>query len=112
MPRTDEFYWRQEFSAILSYLQTHVATTNIEELAAHFHYSRRQINRIIQTCMGMSCKDLTGKLRMERAMTLLRKGDLTQSKVAEQLGYASVSSFHRAFTNYYGVTPGDIQQDG
>lgn len=108
LPRTEDFYWRQEFSAILSYLQTHFAATTIEELAAHFHYSRRQINRIIQSCMGMSYKELTQKLRMERAQTLLRQGNLTLSEIALQLGYSSASSFHRAFTRYYGFPPGEL----
>lgn len=109
LPRTEEFYWRQEFSALLSYLQTNFATTTIEGLAEHFHYSRRQINRIIQSCMGMSYKELSQKLRMERSQVLLRQGTMTLSEVAQEVGYSSASSFHRAFTRYYDFPPGDIE---
>ena len=108
LPRTKDFYWKQVFSAILSYVQTNFATAGIEDVAAHFHYSRRQINRIIQSCMDMSYKELTIKLRMEHAQTLIRQRTMTLSEIALMLGYSSASSFHRAFTRYYGFSPGDM----
>lgn len=58
--------------------------------------------------MGMSYKELTQKLRIERAQTLLRQGAMTLSEIALQLGYSSASSFHRAFTRYYGFPPGEL----
>ncbi len=105
LPRTEGFFWRHEFSAILSYLQTHFATTSVEEMAEHFHYSRRQINRIVRSCLDLSYQELVLKLKMEHARKLLKTEDLPISEIAQQLGYSSVPSFYRAYTKYYGVTP-------
>lgn len=106
LPRTDEFYWKHEFSAILNFIQTYFATASIEDVADHFHYSRRQISRIIQNCMGMSYSDLILKLRMEKAAKLILQKNISIDAVAATVGYSTLSSFYRAFTKYYGCTPG------
>lgn len=106
LPRTDEFYWKHEFSAILNFIQTYFATASIEDVADHFHYSRRQISRIIQNCMGMSYSDLILKLRMEKAAKLILQKNISIDAIAATVGYSTLSSFYRAFTKYYGCTPG------
>lgn len=106
LPRTDEFYWKHEFSAILNFIQTYFATASIEDVADHFHYSRRQISRIIQNCMGMSYSDLILKLRMEKAAKLILQKNISMDAIATTVGYSTISSFYRAFTKYYGCTPG------
>lgn len=109
LPRTEEFYWKHEFSAILNFIQTNFATASIEDVADHFHYSRRQISRIIQNCMGMSYSDLVLRLRMEKSAKLLLQKNISVDVIAGTVGYSSLSSFYRAFTKYYGCTPGGYQ---
>ena len=58
LPRTEDFFWKHEFSAILSYIQANYATVTQAELAQQFHYSERQISRIVQSCMGMTYNQL------------------------------------------------------
>ena len=110
LPRTEDFFWRHEFSAILSYLQTNFASTSIEKMAARFHYSERQISRIVKSCMGVTYQELVLKLKMERAKILLKNKSETLGEIATQLGYSSLPSFHRAFTRYYGYTPGSARE--
>lgn len=105
LPRTDEFYWKHEFSAILNFIQTYFATASIEDVAEHFHYSRRQISRIIQNCMGMSYSDLILKLRMEKAAKLILQKNISIDAIATTVGYSTISSFYRAFTKYFGCPP-------
>ncbi len=109
LPRTEDFYWKHEFSAILSFIQTNYATAGIEDVADHFHYSRRQISRIVQNCMGMSYSDLILKMRMEKAAKLILQKSISMDTIATTVGYSSPSSFYRAFTKYYGCTPGAYQ---
>lgn len=45
------------------------------------------------------------KLRMEKAASLLGQ-KVPMEAVANEVGYSTVSSFYRAFTKYYGCTPG------
>lgn len=106
LPRTEDFYWKHEFSAILSHIQTHYADVTLEKLSKHFHYSEKQISRIIHNCMGISYNQLILKLRMEKAAVLLRQRNTSIEAISSAVGYSTVSSFYRAFTKFFGCTPG------
>jgi transcriptional regulator GlxA family with amidase domain len=47
------------------------------------------------------------QLRMRRARALLATQNFTTERVAAAVGYASRSSFHRAFQKTYGKPPTD-----
>lgn len=110
LPRTEDFYWKQEFSAIFAYIQSNYATVNQTELAEHFHYSERQIGRIVQNCMGMTYNQLIAKLRMEKAAAMLKQ-HIGIEVVSAAVGYSTLSSFYRAFTKYYGISPAKFQKE-
>lgn len=50
------------------------------------------------------------QIRRERAMILLRQRDRSIMAVAEELGFAEASAFHRAFRKWAGVAPGQFRQ--
>ena len=106
LPRNDDFYWKHEYSAILSHIQTYFATVTLTELSERFHYSEKQIRRIIQNNTGMSFLQLITKLRMEKARALLQYRNITIEMIATSIGYTSINSFYRTFARYYGCTPG------
>ena len=105
LPRNDDFYWKHEYSAILSYIQSHFSSVSLQELSARFHYNEKQIRRIIQSSTGMSFTQLITRLRMERAAMLLRQ-NIPIEKITYSIGYNTVNSFYRTFSRYYGCTPG------
>lgn len=109
LPRTEDFFWKHEYSAILSYIQMHYDTVKLADLAGKFHYSEKQIRRIVETTMDMSYSDLIMKLRMQRASELLKLQDYTIEDIALQVGYTTVSSFYRSFTKYYDCTPAEYR---
>ena len=109
LPRTESFYWKHEFSAIFSFIQSHYADMTLSEIAGRFHYSDRQINRIVKSCTGETYAHLVLRLRMGHAAELLKAGaeiDMT----AEASGYSTLSSFYRAFTAYYGCPPAEYRK--
>lgn len=105
LPRRKNFYWKHEFSGIFSYIQTNYASTSLTEVADQFHYSQRQVGRIIQKYTGMPCAQLLLKLKMEKAGSLLQEGVLSMAQISAMVGYSDVSSFYRAFTKYFQKTP-------
>ena len=105
LPRTKDFYWKHEFSGILTYIQTHFATVTQAEVAEYFHYSERQIGRIVQNCTGLTYAQLILKLRMEQAGKLLQQKTASIDTIAAAVGYSTPCSFYRAFSKYYGCTP-------
>ena len=105
LPRTEDFYWKHEFSAIFTFIQAHYTNTSLPEISQRFHYSERQISRIVLNNTGLNYAQLIIKLRMEKAAVLLRQRTLSMQDIAAAVGYSTLSSFYRTFTKYYGCTP-------
>lgn len=105
LPRTEYFFWKHQFSAILSYIQTHYEHATLNDVAQRFNYSSKQVGRIVRDCTGESFGDLIRGMKMRKAAELLRDRRLSPEQTAESVGYATVNSFYRAFTDFYGLPP-------
>ena len=105
LPRTEDFFWKHQFSAILSYIQTHYQEATLEKVAAKFNYSPKQVGRIVRDCTGEAFGDLIRQMKMKKAAELLSDRNDPPEKVAPLVGYATVNSFYRAFRAYYGMPP-------
>lgn len=75
------------------------------EVARRMGMSERTLQRRI-TEEGNSFRDLLVKARRELGCRLLRDEALELDEIAFLLGYQDASSFHRAFREWEGVTPG------
>jgi AraC-like DNA-binding protein len=51
------------------------------------------------------------QIRRERAQTLLRQTDMSVMAIAEELGFAEPSAFHRAFRKWTGRAPGQFRKE-
>jgi AraC family transcriptional regulator, activator of mtrCDE len=80
---------------------------NLPELAALCNMSRATFMRHFQETLGCSAIDLLTDVRMSHAANELKKPTVTTEAVAEAVGYQSVSSFRRLFTERMGMTPGE-----
>lgn len=105
LPRTEYFFWKHQFSAILSYIQTHYEHATLNDVARRFNYSAKQVGRIVQDCTGENFGDLVRGMKMKKAAELLADRKIMPEQVAEMVGYATVNSFYRAFKDYYGMPP-------
>lgn len=73
--------------------------------------NRTYLSRIFNEGLGESFSDMISRLRMEEAKRLLAgSADVSIAEIAERCGFASHSSFHRAFVRYEGMKPGDYRQ--
>lgn len=109
LPRTEKFYWKQEFSAIFTYIQAHYHDETLSEISRRFHYSERQLTRIVRNCTGNNYSQLVLRLKMEKAASLLRQ-QVPLETIFLAVGYSDMSSFYRAFTKYFQCTPGEYQE--
>ena len=107
LPRSEGFYWSRSYTGVLSHIQSHYNTVDLSELSTLFHYSDKQLRRIIQSTTGLSFQQLITKLRMEKAVELLPRFEMSIAEVSSAVGYATVSSFYRRFIEYYGCPPGE-----
>lgn len=77
----------------------------VAELAAVAHLSTRQLNELFRNQIGMTPHHYLTELRMQEAWRLLEQSDLSIQRIADSLGYASLSSFSERFSNHFGRSP-------
>lgn len=79
---------------------------SLDAMVAAARLERRTFLRRFTSATGMSPIEYCRAVRIARAREVLEAGDLPLKKVAEDLGYADVSAFARAFRRASGLSPG------
>jgi AraC-like DNA-binding protein len=83
---------------------------NVEELARGVHMSAGHLSRQFRLAYGESPYSYLMTRRIERAMTLLRRGDLSVTDVCFAVGCASLGTFSTRFTELVGISPSAYRQ--
>ncbi len=78
---------------------------DVEALAAGVHLSAGHLSRQFRLAYGESPYSYLMTRRIERAMALLRRGDLSVTEVCFEIGCASLGTFSTRFTELVGVPP-------
>lgn len=81
----------------------------LDQIAARAALSRFHLSRSFAEVHGLPPLAYHRRLRLEGAARLLKQGAASPTDLAEQLGYASLSAFTRAFRQAYGVPPSRAQ---
>jgi AraC-like DNA-binding protein len=77
----------------------------VTELARAAHCSPAHLHRLCLRCHGTGPMDLVHRLRMQRAMTLLRQTDEPLKRIAVLVGYRSPFALSAAFKRFLGQSP-------
>ena len=83
---------------------------DVEALAHGVHVSAGHLSREFKRAYGESPYSYLMTRRVERAMTLLRKGDLSVTDVCFAVGCQSLGTFSTRFTELVGVPPSVYKQ--
>ncbi|MEV4497814.1 AraC family transcriptional regulator [Micromonospora arborensis] len=78
---------------------------DVEALARGAHMSSGHLSREFRLAYGESPYSYLMTRRIERAMALLRRGDLTVTEVCFAVGCSSLGTFSTRFTELVGVPP-------
>lgn len=105
IPTLNNVSYNKNIISILSYIQENYKTLTLKQLSSSFNYSDRQLQRIIKTYTGISFSENIQKLKMNHAVELLNKKNISITTISEELGYSNVSSFRHIFKKYFGITP-------
>jgi AraC-like DNA-binding protein len=84
---------------------------NVEALASGAHMSAGHLSREFKRIYGESPYSYLMTRRIERAMTLLRRGDLSVTDVCFAVGFSSLGTFSTRFTELVGVPPSVYRRD-
>ncbi|MER5377155.1 helix-turn-helix transcriptional regulator [Streptomyces sp. NPDC002132] len=84
---------------------------DVEALARGVHMSAGHLSRAFRRAYGESPYSYLMTRRIERAMALLRRGDLSVTEVCFAVGCSSLGTFSTRFTELVGVPPSVYRQD-
>jgi AraC-like DNA-binding protein len=84
---------------------------NVEALARGVHISGGHLSRQFKLAFGESPYSYVMTRRIERAMALLRRGDLSVTDVCFTVGCASLGTFSTRFTELVGMSPGVYRRE-
>jgi AraC-like DNA-binding protein len=83
----------------------HAQPLDVEALARDAAMSPGHFSRQFKAAYGESPYGYLMTRRIERAMALLRRGDLSVTEVCFEVGCSSLGSFSSSFTKLVGMTP-------
>ena len=93
-------------SKTIHYLSKHIEKNpSIADLAARFNVSEVYLRRKFKERMGISPAKYRNGLRLEKAISYLKFGDISVQEISDILGYATVSHFINEFKHRFGISP-------
>jgi AraC-like DNA-binding protein len=84
---------------------------NVEALAAGVHMSSGHLSRQFREAFGESPYSYLMTRRIERAMALLRRGDLSVTEVCFEVGCSSLGTFSTRFSELVGMSPSEYRRE-
>lgn len=103
--------WRMR--QITDYIDAHLAEpVRIADLAELVDLSSGYLHRALRETTGKTPLCLITERRIEHAMALLQRGDLSVLEVSLQVGFTSPSHFARTFRKQVGVSPSLYRRAG
>ncbi|UBU11161.1 helix-turn-helix transcriptional regulator [Nonomuraea gerenzanensis] len=78
---------------------------DVEALARGVHLSSGHLSRLFRAAYGESPYSYLMTRRIERAMTLLRRGDMSVTEVCFAVGCSSLGTFSTRFSELVGMSP-------
>jgi AraC-like DNA-binding protein len=84
---------------------------NVESLARGVHMSAGHLSRAFRAAYGESPYSYLMTRRIERAMALLQRGDLSVTEVCFAVGCSSLGTFSTRFTELVGMPPSAYRRE-
>jgi AraC-like DNA-binding protein len=84
---------------------------DVEALARGAHMSAGHLSRQFKLAFGESPYSYLMTRRIERAMALLRRGDLSVTEVCFEVGCSSLGTFSSRFTELVGIPPSEYRRE-
>ena len=83
---------------------------SLEDAARHVNMSKEYLARCFRQEMGITLVTYLNRYRVDRAKTLLEKGELNLTEIALETGFSSSAYFSRVFRQEVGMSPSDFQR--
>lgn len=96
---------------IMDYIRAHYREKlTISELAARFFMSENYLILTFRRQYGITPYKYITKLRLEKAVELLKNTTRSEEEIAFSLGFSDFSVFYKAFCTKYGYSPSGVRK--
>lgn len=92
-------------AAALAYTKEHLDSVTADDVSRAVSVSERTLRRLFQDSLGLSWRTYLLNARMMRAMALLTDPEQSVQATSSAVGFESLSSFTRCFSQFCGETP-------
>lgn len=108
--KTEAAEYNEKIADVLSYINENLSKDlSVDELASRTYLSRYHFMRLFKEQTGYTVHNYIRQKRLTLAARLIRDG-MSASHAAAECGFSDYSTFHRAFTSTFGVSPGKIKK--
>lgn len=99
-------YYQQKVEEVLNYINGHLGDDlNIKMLAERFCISFFHFHRIFKAVLNEPLGCYIKRIRLETAVKLIRYSNEPLGDIALRIGYSDLSSFSKAFSKEFGLSP-------
>lgn len=102
--------WPDSIARAADYIQENFPSIRgLEEVSTEVGLSKFHFIRLFHRTTGMTPIQFLTKIRLEKAMGLLKDDKLTLNEIAEHVGLSDGNYLSRAFRKYIGMSPGQFR---
>lgn len=103
---------KSNLQSIVNYCTLNFNTNlSLDDLAQSLHLSKYYVSYLFNNKLGMSFNNYINTLRIKASCDLLEQYDKNMADISQEVGFGSIRSFNRAFTQIMGVTPTEYKKN-
>ena len=107
-----ELHNRLRIAQTVKYIDASYAKKlRLEDLAATLYLSPDHFGKLFRATVGLTPVEYVNYVRVNAAMRLLAKGELSVSEIAKASGFASVNYFQKVFRDFVGIGPATLRRN-
>lgn len=96
---------------ILKYMTDNYQSVTLTTLAEEFNFHPSYLSVMFKQLSGFTFSEKLLMIKLEQAKRMLLTTDLSVQAIVEMIGFKEKSYFHKAFKNYYGITPAKYRKE-
>jgi len=98
-------------ATIKNYITEHFKDVELEDIADFVHMNPFYISKFFKQKTGQNFSEFLLKIKMEKALELLKDIRYKIYEVSVMVGYSNVKNFTRTFKSYYGKSPREFRDN-
>jgi len=95
----------ERLTAMLNYIQNNFKDVTLESMAYQFKLSEPYISKYIKDKSGKTFGEHVAHVRLKKAKSMLKNGNMSVESIANAVGYPTVEHFNRTFKKTFEKTP-------